>query len=261
MKLEILVSTMRRNDRSLPDQMNLRTDALIVNQCDRFEYAEQLREGGLVRWYSLPERGVGLSRNTALMRARGEIVLFADDDVVYFDDYEKTVLAAFEAHPEAGVITFNLASQNPDRPEYMDERDHRLHWYNCLRYGASRIAARREVLLNHNITYSLLFGGGAKYQAGEDNLFLTQCLQSGIVCRASAAQIGTVKQEESTWFKGFNERYYEDRGSLFAAMYGRRAKLMSLLMELKSARRGGEVPLSRRIKLARKGIRSYRSVG
>ena len=37
----------------------------------------------------LNERGIGLSRNTALMRATADIILFADEDVTYKDGYAK----------------------------------------------------------------------------------------------------------------------------------------------------------------------------
>ena len=255
MRLEVLVSTMHQKDYSLLEKMNIQTDAIIVNQCDENSIYEFDYRGRKIKWMNLNERGVGLSRNTALMRSTADICLFADDDVVYCDGYEEIVLSAFNNKPKADLIVFNLKSQNPNREEILTQKTYKLHWHNCLKFGAFRIAVRRKEIIKSNVVYSLLFGGGAIYQAGEDNLFITQCLQRGKKGYASELHIGTVKQEESTWFKGYNEKYYHDRGALFRAMYGKKAKLVLFLFELKKGIKG----FGKRFKHASKGIKDYKS--
>lgn len=258
MNIQVLVSTMHQTDHSLLERMNIQTDAIVVNQCDENKIEDFEYNGNKIKWLSLAERGVGLSRNTALMRADADILLFADDDIVYEDGYAEKVLDFFEKHPKISFAVFNILSENPDRPEYFDEKDKKLNRVNSLRYGACRIAIRKVAARQENITYSLLFGGGAKYQAGEDNLFITNCLQKGLRGMASSATLGTVKQEESTWFTGKNEKYYSDRGALFSAMYGRLAKPMLLLFEIKSIMRKSEIGFFARIKLEFTGAKSFR---
>lgn len=258
MRLQVLVSTMYQKDYSLLDRMNIQTDAIVINQCDCNQMDSFLYKGHTIQWISLAERGVGLSRNTAFMRADADIVLFADDDVVYQDGYAEAVLKTFSEHPKASLIMFNLRSLNSQRPEYIVKKEHRLRWYNCLKYGAVRIAVRREAIQKKNLMFSLFFGGGAKYQAGEDNLFVTKCLQAGIVGVASTVSIGTVKQEDSTWFNGYTEKYYYDRGALFAAMYGKWAKLLLLLIEIKNCSRKSEIPFNKRFRLEQNGMDSWK---
>lgn len=258
MKLEVLISTMHREDHSLLEQMNIKTDAVVVNQCDRNEIEEFEYNSNHIKWLSLNERGVGLSRNTAIMRSSADILLFADDDVVYEDDYEKKIIGAFEKYPDADIIMFNLISTNPNRPETMVKKDHRVRWYNCLKYGACKIAIRRESVLKYNLFYSLLFGGGAKYQAGEDNHYLVKALQKGMKEMSSASVIGIVNQEVSTWFKGYNEKYYRDRGALFYAMYGKKALFYLMLMELKNIKSNKELPFFEKIRLGREGIKKFK---
>lgn len=257
--LQVLVSTMYQTDHSLLSRMNIQSDAIVVNQCDRNEIEELNYLCNKIKWISVKERGVGLSRNTALMRSSADIILFADDDVIYENGYEKTVVEAFEKHPDASIVIFNLRSLNPDRPEYVIKRDHRIHKYNSLKYGACRIAVRRDPILYNNVVFSLLFGGGACYSAGEDNLFINQCLQKGMKVFASPAMIGTVNQTESTWFKGYNEKYYYDRGALFAAMYQKTAIEYMLLFELKNQRKKHEMGFLNRLKLELNGIKEYKS--
>lgn len=257
MKLQVLVSTMHQKDYSLLERMNIQTDAIIINQCDRNEFKEFEFEGHKIRWLSLNERGIGLSRNTALMRADADILLFADDDIVYYDGYAECVLRAFEKYPRAQMIMFNFQSLNTDRPEIIVKRDYSLHLYNCLKFGAFRIAIRKAPIRKANITFSLLFGGGTKHQAGEDNLFITNCLQKRLKGIACSSLIGTVKQEVSTWFKGYNEKYYFDRGKLFTAMYGKKAFLYLLLFELKNVCRSNDITLLKRVKLEYQGCKDY----
>lgn len=37
----------------------------------------------------------------------------------------------------------------------------RVRWYNYAKYGAARLAVRREALIKSDINFSLRFGGGA----------------------------------------------------------------------------------------------------
>ncbi len=260
-RVQVLVATMHQTDFSLLDRMNIQTDAIVVNQCDRNEIKIFEYKGRTIKWFSLNERGVGLSRNTALMRADGDILLFADDDVVYADNYEDTVINVFKENPKKGLIIFNLESLNEERPEYVVKKDYKLHWYNCLRFGAFRIAVKRDTVIYKNITYSLLFGGGARYQAGEDNLFITDCLKRKIKGLACSKHIGTVRQEASTWFNGYNDKYYFDRGALFAAMYPHMYRVMLLLIGIRDSIKGTQMKFSDKYRLEASGAKEYKKTG
>lgn len=96
MRVQVLISTMNQSDYTLLDKMNIQTDAIVVNQCQEDNVCEFMYNNHSVKWYSLNEKGVGLSRNTALMRASADILLFADDDVVFCDGYEQLVIDEFE---------------------------------------------------------------------------------------------------------------------------------------------------------------------
>ena len=248
---------MNQTDYSLLSKMNIQSDAIIVNQCNRNETTEFNYNHHHILWISLKERGVGLSRNTALLRSSADIVLFADEDVVYSDEYEQTIIQAFESHPKISLIAFNLSSLNEKRPEYLVKKDHKLTLLNCLKYGACRIAVKRESVFYRTITFSLLFGGGSLYSAGEDNLFVVQCLRHGLKGMASREFIGLVEQKSSTWFKGYTEKYYYDRGILMYLMYGDFAYI--LLTILNHRNRSNELlSLYERQKASMKGIQFAR---
>lgn len=227
-RVEVLVSTMHQKNHDLPKTMNIQTDAIIINQCDKNEFEEFNLNGNSIRFLSFAERGVGLSRNNALMRATGDICLFADDDITYIDDYQDVILKSFEENPEADMILFNFDSNNLDRPEYTITKYSRVRWYNCLRYPTYRIAVRTDKLRLANINFTLLFGGGAKYSAGEDNIFITEFLRKGFKIYAHPKTIGYVSHEESTWFEGYTKKYFIDKGFFYGYLYKKWSYLMCI---------------------------------
>ena len=182
MKVEVLASVMNASLPETVQHMNLQSDAVIINQCDRLGQEEmQISPGnGRIRFCSFPDRGIGRSRNEAILRAEGDICLFSDADIVYEDGYEAAVLAEFERNPRADMIIFNIEVEEERRTYHITERK-QVRWYNCGRYGAVSFAVRRESLLRSGITFSLLFGGGAKYSNGEDSLFLTEFIKKAAV--------------------------------------------------------------------------------
>ena len=254
MKLQLLVSAVNQEPETLIESMNIRTDAIIVNQCDKHDYREFSVENGIVRFYSFKERGVGLSRNNALLRASEDLVLFSDEDIVYDDDYEQKVSEAFAMHPEADMLLFNM-DVCESRRTYDIRKFGRVHWYNCGRYPTYSFAARRERLHKAGVTYSLLFGGGAKYSAGEDSLFIRDCLKKGLRIYCIPVKIGREQERESTWFRGYNEKYFFDRGVLYHFLYGKLAIPMSWrLIVAKKSFMCKEISAKKALALMKKGI-------
>lgn len=126
--------------------MNIQTDAIIVNQCERHCFEEFKYEGSNIRWLSFAERGVGLGRNTALMRAKADICLFADDDVMYVNEYKDIIIEEFKNRPGADVIVFNVLSSNENKKVHIIKKEGRIRFYNCLRYSTVKVAARTDSL-------------------------------------------------------------------------------------------------------------------
>lgn len=222
MKIQLLVSAVDKNAVDLTRQMNIQTDTVMVNQCDRYGYEEIENHGHKVQVFSMSERGVGLSRNTALLHASGDICVFSDEDIVLKEDYETLIQSAYEELPDADMILVNVKVA-PARRTYWNEDVHKINRRNYGRYPAYSITAKRDALLRANVHYSLLFGGGAKYSNGEDSLFLRDCLRAGLKIYSHTICIGEETERESTWFSGYHEKFFRDRGVLYHYLYGKLA--------------------------------------
>jgi hypothetical protein len=256
MTIQVLVSTMHQKDHSLLEKMNIQSDAIVVNQCDRNEIQEFEFRGNNIKWISLNERGVGLSRNTALMRATADIVLFADDDVTYVDNYKDIVIDSFKSNKRADILIFNVTNLNEERFEAEINKKIRIGFYNSLKYGTFRIAARTENLKIANVCFTLLFGGGAKYSCGEDSLFIVNCLQKGLKIFAIKENIGTVLHEVSTWFFGYNEKYFYDKGAFLSASFKYMKHIFKYYYCLKMAKLTS-LPKMQILNLIDDGIKGY----
>lgn len=227
MKIQVLASVMNQSAEEILEKMNIDSDAIFINQCDRYEYKELEYKGHKIFFYSCAEKGVGRSRNQAILKADEDICLFSDEDIVYEKGYEKAVLNEFKKNPIADMIVFNIQVEE-SRRTYFIEKYKRVRWYNSGRYGAVSFAIRTDKLLESGVMFSLMFGGGAKYCGGEDSLFLSEFIKKGYKVFAAPVMIGREEAEGSSWFEGYNEKYFYDRGALYQYLYGKAAVFMSL---------------------------------
>lgn len=227
MKVQVLASVMNQSMEEIVRKMNIASDACFINQCGRYGYEEMEYGGRRVRFFSCAERGVGRSRNEAIMRADSDICLFSDEDIVYGPGYEDAIIAEFERNPAADMIVFNIEVEEERRTYNITERS-RVRWYNCGRYGAVSFAVRTESLLASGVMFSLLFGGGARYSNGEDSLFLKEFMKKGYRVYTAPVTIGRETAGESTWFEGYNRKFFYDRGVLYRYLYGGLAAAMAL---------------------------------
>lgn len=257
-RLQTLVSAVNQNVEELAEQMHLESDAIIINQCGENTYQEYDYKGSRIQCYSFAEKGVGLSRTNALLRAKAELCLFSDEDIVYEAGYAERVIQEFDQHPEADMLLFNM-KVGESRATYHTEKFHRVHIYNAGRYPTYSFAIRREKMHRANVTFSLLFGGGAPYSNGEDSLFLKDCLKKGLKVYAVPVNLGSETERESTWFSGYHEKFFYDRGVLYHYLYGKLATAMSWRFLLAHGKvMCKDIPFKQALKLMKDGIRSQR---
>ena len=239
MTLQVLVATMNQTDHSLLERMNIQTDAVVVNQADRDSIEVFTHREHKIKWINMSSRGVGLSRNTALMNASADIVLFADDDLTYNAQSGAQVLQAFTDNMDADVVCFNINLVNSSKNiggHRHNKENRRLRVHNSMRYGACLIAARRKALLRERISFSLLFGGGAEFNSGEDSIFIKDCLDAGLRLYSNTFFLGDVDDSQSSWYTGINDRFFVERGMALASAFPRAYLLIFLYYSYKFRR-------------------------
>lgn len=220
-------------DNDLLQSLNINSEAIIINQCPEMnktvkEYVT-FYNNSKVTVVNEKNRGIGRSRNTGLLKlpSECEYVLFADDDITYVDNYTYLIERYFNVL-NCDMLIFNTDVKENGEAKRVKEKQNKtikkVHWFDCLRYGAVRIAIKKEFLDTHNIWYSLEHGGGAKYQYGEDSLFIHDCLKAGAIIYTVPETLCSFNYDTSSWFNGYDENFFYDMGVLFYKLFNSHGK-------------------------------------
>lgn len=232
---EILCATMNQTDFSKCQEMNIRNcDIVFANQSGRYGYEEIHNHTASARMLTTATRGVGKNRNLALALAKGEILLFADDDVTYEADMSGTISRAYRKFPKADMIIFGI--QYTKQGKVFQKRvpdTGKLTFFKALRYGTCVISIRRRAVLKYNLHFTELFGGGCLYSYGEDTDFIVQCYKKRLKIYSYGEVIASSSKDVSTCNTGFGEKYFFDKGALARHSLG----IMAIPYMLRMARK------------------------
>ena len=256
---EILCVTMNQNDFSKVIDMNIHSDVVFANQADRTELTELSCEGHKARMITTQTRGVGVNRNLALLHAQGDICLLADDDVEYYDDMEERILSEFAAHPDGDIIIFHLDSTDPVRIFQKAPKTKRLRFWNRAPSSAVRIAFRLSAVKKGNIWFTTLCGGGCTFPSGEDSMWLNTARKKGLRMYVSTQTIGKVSYETSTWFTGYDRKFFYGKGAYHQAVHPHTTWLWKQYI-LFRFRKFGTMASKERIEWFSHGAKGYRKL-
>lgn len=209
-KTEILLSCMFLSDsKEMIKRSHITSDTVIINQCDEENYKEENICNALLRTFSVTDRGLTKSRNLAISKSQADICITCDDDEIFNDGYEKAVLSAYDALPDADIIIFDMV----DRPLKWGNSIKRLGYIDLMSVSSWQITFRREKLLASGVLFDENMGAGSGNGAEEEFRFLTQCRKAKLRIYHYPFRLASVAQTQSTWFKGFDEEFFVNRGN------------------------------------------------
>ena len=75
-------------------------------------------------------------------------------------------------------------------------------------------------------------------------------------------RIASVDMSDSTWFKGYNEKYFKDKGALIEAAYPRCSYLLAILQSVRNSKKslGSYKKAAKLFSYYTSGIADYRKV-
>ncbi len=209
-KTEILLSCMFLSDsKEMIKRSHITSDTVIINQCDEENYKEENICNALLRTFSVTDRGLTKSRNLAISKSQADICIICDDDEIFNEGYEKAVSSAYDALPDADIIIFDMA----DRPLKWGNSIKRLGYIDLMSVSSWQITFRREKLLASGVLFDENMGAGSGNGAEEEFRFLTQCRKAKLRIYHYPFRLASVAQTQSTWFKGFDEEFFVNRGN------------------------------------------------
>lgn len=225
MKIDVLLSTMNRksiNDNlQLLQKMNINGSSITINQCPKFKkdelvFSKNMNIKNKILSYS--EKGLSKSRNRAIKCSNADICVIADDDLVYVNNYEQIILNAYKKYPDADIIAFHVESLNTDRKTSV-QKEGRKKFLGSMKIASFQITFKRRSIIDNEILFDEDFGAGSgRFTAGEENIFLFDCLKKKLKIYYIPTQIAVVNHMDSTWFVGYNDVFFETLGAAFYRM-------------------------------------------
>lgn len=218
MTFELAIATMYKTKEQCLEMLkneNIHCDCIIINQCDIEDYVEEKIGGQNIRIFFSKERGLSKSRNMALRNLQADIIAIADDDLYYYDDFDKIVLHYYDNNPGADIVLFNI--DNYEKKYY--EKSHRCGRFELSGYISMQITFTKKFISQAGIHFNELFGTGSGFFSnGEECIFLANCYSARAKIFYCANKILNRPEAESTWFNGFDVDYLKSKGAIYYAM-------------------------------------------
>jgi glycosyltransferase involved in cell wall biosynthesis len=181
--LEILIATMNRDSLDFLNRIFTFSpyhtfNLLIINQTTE----KQLLHSDYpnVKVINVFEKGLSKSRNHALRRATGKIILIADDDVVYPEGFQETILKTYNANSTVPIICFQTLTTEGKPFSRYAKTPFFFGTNNLNKVLSIEVTARLEALRDTNCIYNEWFGLGARFQDAETLFFLRRAIKSGL---------------------------------------------------------------------------------
>lgn len=216
LSLQMLVSCMYQEDMSIVEKLGITGSAVVINQCDTAAIDSIKTPFGSAAMYSVTERGLTKSRNMAIEKATADICMLSDDDERFCENYRQKICRAYNMLPQADVIIFKVTDEGgnvADKPQTFPDKVMRLKFPQTMHVASWQISFRRKSLIESGVRFDELLGAGSGNGAQEELKFLLDCERAGLKIYYVPFEIARVQRTDSTWFGGFDESFFEQRGA------------------------------------------------
>lgn len=211
---------------ALVERMGIAGPAIVVNQVARPTIELHAKTFDDIYVIEQAGRGLSRSRNQAIEAASADICLIADDDEILHSCYEERLVEAFASNPELDVIVFVVNWHDRLRKKALPAGE--LRPRQLMRVSSVQIAFRLDRVRNSGVKFDTRFGAGATFSMGEELIFLMDLQRHGLRIGHVPLEIAHLNDTESSWFTGYSEKYFRDRGASFSRASRRWGWLYSL---------------------------------
>jgi GT2 family glycosyltransferase len=220
--LEILVATMNQNSLDFlipmfPFCHFSEFSILIVNQTN--ENNLLVSDFPSVRVINSFEKGLSKSRNLALKKAFGKIVLIADDDVIYKRDFDIKIVQAYNQHKNKAVISFCIEKPNGLLfKKYLPSAKMNLSLIELFNILSVEISINKSIFDGLGVSFDENFGLGSSFEMGEEAVFLSDIKKLNQQIAFVPSVIALHPEISSTDKFDFAQRYYIQGAFLYRVL-------------------------------------------
>lgn len=256
MKIHVLMSTCDKKDLDslMLKEKNITKDYVIVNQLIKSNDSVQCKKSG---FYSYDEKGLSLSRNRLIEHVNEGIGIITDDDITFAENYLELVKDAYERHPEADVITFNIMIGDEEKG---NTSYHKHNFISIMSIVSCQISFKVERVKEKNIKFNENFGLGSTFKSGEENIFLNECLKAGLTL-IHIPYVICYHPKEDTTGDVWNRELIKSKGALSYNLLGWKNFLFLLyFLFTKKKYYINQVTMTEFCMCYKQGIREYKEI-
>ena len=196
-----------------------------------------------VRVIQLSSYGVAKSRNEALRNARGEYLIFADDDIVFFETGLAAAVKQLDDSPHTAFLLGATVDESLQPRKQYPVKTTRLTRFNSAKAATYemivRVAASREA----NVWFDENFGAGALNYLGDEYIFIADLIKQNLRCEFAPIVLAQHPADSSGSGWG-TERDVTARSKVFTRVFGEPlATLVRTAFGVKHAARIGSAAL------------------
>jgi len=174
--VEILISTMNKDSLDFlipmfPFSHFSNFSIVVINQTNKDLLL--VSDYPNVRVFNSFDVGLSKSRNLALKKATGKILLIADDDVVYREGFLSKITASHNDYKNAAAITFSATqTDGAFLKKYPLVSKTKLNSFDILNTSSIEITLKKDKIEHLEIEFDENFGLRSAFEMGEEAIFL-----------------------------------------------------------------------------------------
>lgn len=220
----------RAGDIKFPSKNDNREFIVVVQNPNNEQYKVESEKTKVLE---LKNKGVAKSRNAVLQNATGKYLIFGDDDITFDEAGLSKMLDYFAAHPDCAIIMAQAVDETGKLRKSYPSKQHRLTRFNSAKAATYEMMVRVDAIREKNITFDENFGAGVENYLGDEYIFISDALRSGLK-GVFLPVVVAIHPKDSSGSKWGTREDLAARAKVFTRVFGVLAPLMRALFLLKS---------------------------
>ena len=131
------------------------------------------------RFEELESRGVAKSRTRAIWLARGEYLVFADDDILFSEAGLEEAIEYLDQNPKLSLLLTRAQDPSGKLRKKYPQAATKLGLFNSARAATYEMIIRVDAVRQFGVVFDENFGAGSENYLGDEYIFIADLIRAG----------------------------------------------------------------------------------
>ena len=122
--------------------------------------------------------GVAKSRTRTIWLAKGEYLVFADDDIVFNEDALEAAISYLDSNPKLSLLLTQASDPSGNLRKQYPESETKLGLLNSARAATYEMIIRVDAVRQFGVVFDENFGAGSENYLGDEYIFIADLLRA-----------------------------------------------------------------------------------